>query len=176
MAAKDGDDLTGDLAGGEIAFDAELRGETELSVDGAADLRGDADGGALARWRSLGFVVIVFGAVAVGHPDGLDSLVATGSDEIALGAIDRAEGVKDRRKADGVTFRGELLAEFGGQGRDGAEFGDPVAVEGLGKLSGAEGGLAKVRNQRAKLFNRKAKNRLHQGWCRGLNRFPASGV
>ena len=49
MAAEDGDDLTGDLAGGEIAFDAELGGETELAVDGAADLRGDADSGALAR-------------------------------------------------------------------------------------------------------------------------------
>jgi hypothetical protein len=33
-----------------------------------------------------------------------------------------------------------------------------------------------VRNQRAKLFNRKAEERLHQGWCGALNRFPAGGV
>ena len=48
VTAKDSDDLTGDLAGGEVALDAELRGETELAVDGAADLGGDADGGAFA--------------------------------------------------------------------------------------------------------------------------------
>ena len=84
--------------------------------------------------------------------------------------------MKNGRKTDGVAFRGELLAEFGGKGRDGIEFGDPVAVEGLGELAGAEDGLAEVRNQRAKLFNRKAKERLHQAWCSRLNRFPASGV
>ena len=53
MAAQNGDDLAGDLAGGEIALDAELGGETELAVDGAADLRGDADGGAAACGRRV---------------------------------------------------------------------------------------------------------------------------
>ena len=101
VTAKDSDDLTGDLAGGEVAFDAELRGETELAVDGAADLRGDADGGALAR-RSRLFVV-VFSAVAVGHPDGLDGLVATRCDKVALGAVDGAEGLEDGRQADSVA-------------------------------------------------------------------------
>ena len=44
VAVEDGGDLAGDLARGEVAADAELRGEAELAVDGAADLAGDADG------------------------------------------------------------------------------------------------------------------------------------
>ena len=148
MAAEDRDDLTGDLAGSEVALDAELCGETELAVDGAADLRGDADGGAAARWR-VGVVVGVLGAVAIGHPDRLNSLVATGADEIALGAIDRAEGLKDGRKADVVALGRELLAQRGGQGRDGFEVGQPVAIEGLGQLAGAEFRLVEMRSSGA---------------------------
>ena len=41
-----GDHLAGDFARGEIALQAEFGGEAELAVDGAADLAGDADGGA----------------------------------------------------------------------------------------------------------------------------------
>ena len=46
MAVEDGGDLAGDLACGEVAADAQLGGEAELAVDGAANLTGDADGGA----------------------------------------------------------------------------------------------------------------------------------
>ena len=46
VAVEDGGDLAGDLAGGEVAPDAELRRQAELAVDGAAHLAGDADGGA----------------------------------------------------------------------------------------------------------------------------------
>ena len=51
MAVEDRDDLAGDLAGGEVAADAELGGEAELAVDGAAYLARDADGGA-AVWKT----------------------------------------------------------------------------------------------------------------------------
>ena len=51
VALEDGDDLSGDFAGGEVADDAELGGEAELAVDGAADLAGDADGGVVMRSR-----------------------------------------------------------------------------------------------------------------------------
>ena len=59
MALEDGDDLSGDFSGGEVADDAELRGEAELAVDRAADLAGDADGGV---------VVAGFAAVSAASP------------------------------------------------------------------------------------------------------------
>lgn len=51
VAVKDGGDLSGDLAGGEVAADAEPGGEAELAVNGAAYLGGDADGGPAVRLR-----------------------------------------------------------------------------------------------------------------------------
>src|SRR6202021_34445 len=44
MAVEDGGDLTGDLAGSEVAADTELGGEAELAVHGAPNLAGHADG------------------------------------------------------------------------------------------------------------------------------------
>ncbi len=38
MAVEDGSDLSGDLATGKIALDAELSRKAELTVDGAAYL------------------------------------------------------------------------------------------------------------------------------------------
>ena len=68
VAVEDGDDLAGDLAGGEVALQAELGGEAELAVDGAADLAGDADGGALA-FRPFLFGGFEFGwGAAFFHP------------------------------------------------------------------------------------------------------------
>ena len=49
MSIEDSGDLAGDLAWSEVAADAELSGEAELAVDGAADLAGDADGRAPVR-------------------------------------------------------------------------------------------------------------------------------
>ena len=56
-----------DFAGSEIADEAELRGEAELAIDGAAGLRGDADG---------------LAAVA-GHEDGFDAGGARGGAVVA---------------------------------------------------------------------------------------------
>src|SRR6202020_1393229 len=87
VAVEDGCALAGDLAGGEVAADAEFGGEAELAVDGAAYLAGDAEGGAAVGegcgWvgaRGQGFfflflfgglgAVASFAAIAVGHPDG----------------------------------------------------------------------------------------------------------
>ena len=42
-----GRDLPGDLACGQVAFDSELGRQAELAVDGASDLAGDTNGGAL---------------------------------------------------------------------------------------------------------------------------------
>ena len=72
VAIEDGGDLAGDLARGEVAADAELGGEAELAVDGAADLAGDADGGSLVAGGFSVFRLRGEDAVAVGHPDGFD--------------------------------------------------------------------------------------------------------
>ena len=124
VAVEDGGDLAGDLAGGEIAADAEFGGEAELAVDGAADLRRDADGGAAegaslpAAWvaRVVGVVVrAVACAVAVGHPDGLDGFAVGELDEVALGTVHGACGGGEEGEADGVGL-GEAGAEAGRQG------------------------------------------------------------
>ncbi len=83
---------------------------------------------------------------------------------------------EDGRKADRVAFGGESLTQLDGQGGNGIQVVDPVAVEGLGKLAGAEFGLFKVGYGGAKLLNRKAKQRLHRLRGRRLNRFRAGRV
>ena len=66
MAVEDGGYLAGDLTRGEVAADAELRGEAELTIDGAANLTGDADGGAAVGegggilFRCDGSIFLVF--------------------------------------------------------------------------------------------------------------------
>ena len=54
LVVEDGEDLSGDFAGGEIAVQAEKGRHAELAVDGAADLGGDADGGAGGEWLVAG--------------------------------------------------------------------------------------------------------------------------
>src|SRR5271154_527134 len=117
MSIEDSGDLAGDLAWSEVAADAELSGEAELAVDGAADLAGDADGRAPVReggrvacalfgllfFGGLGAVASLT-AIAVGHPDGLNRLTVGHADEVALGAVDRAGGLDDLGQTDGVAF------------------------------------------------------------------------
>jgi hypothetical protein len=97
LAFEDRNYLACDFARGEVALQAQLCGEAKLAIDGATDLRGDADGGALPGLVSvmegrLRFVLthpfrklprkgwgteILFGfsfvagfaAIALGHPD-----------------------------------------------------------------------------------------------------------
>ncbi len=105
-------DLAGDLARGEVALQAEFGGEAELAVDGAADLRGDADGGAGPAFRVLFASVAGFAAVAFGHPDclhGVSFHICTFKfNEIALSAVGGLEGSGDRRAADPPAFVSQL--------------------------------------------------------------------
>ena len=52
LVVEDGEDLADDFAGGEVAVQAEKGGHAEGAFDGAADLAGDADGGAGRRAAS----------------------------------------------------------------------------------------------------------------------------
>src|SRR6185437_9764463 len=45
VALEHRDHLPGDFSGGKVADNAQLGGEAELAIDGAADLAGDAEGG-----------------------------------------------------------------------------------------------------------------------------------
>ena len=143
VAVEDGGDLAGDLARGEVAADAEFGGKAELAVDGAADLRRDADGGAAegASLPAAGVARVVIDAVAVGHPDGLDSFTVGKLDEVALSAVDGAGGSGEDGEADGVGL-GEGGTEFGGEGRHLVKRGDALAIEGVEELAGAERFLA----------------------------------
>jgi hypothetical protein len=161
LALEHGDDLTGNFAGGQVTDDAEFSREAEVAVDGAADLGGDANGGAALRGAGAasvgrfiegqgGFFRLSFrvrqvsagfrggfGTVAAGHPDGFDGLAVEPGDEVALGAIDGGEGFLDLRQTDGVTRGEEIVTEgFGERGHlvDGA---DPLAVERVLELLGA---------------------------------------
>src|SRR5258705_990558 len=161
MTIEDGGDLAGDLACGEVAADAQLGGETELAVDGAANLTGDADGGAaigegdgiLFRCDGIIFpffllfflgglrAVAAFASVAVGHPDGLDGLAVGHADEVALGAVDGAGGLNDLRETYGVAFGVQEVAEVCGQSGDVVDGCNPLTVKGVLELGGSVGGL-----------------------------------
>ncbi len=71
VAVEHGGDLAGDLAGGEVALDAELCGEAELAVHCAADLRGDADGRAAEAFLGERAEVGAGAAVAAAIPEAL---------------------------------------------------------------------------------------------------------
>ena len=47
LVVEDGEDLADDLAGAQVALQAQQSGHAEGALDGAAYLAGDADGGAL---------------------------------------------------------------------------------------------------------------------------------
>lgn len=76
VTLEDGDDLSGDFSGGEVADDPEFGSEAELAVDGAADLAGNADSGVVMR-GGIGSVA-GFAVVAFGHPDRFDGLAVRG--------------------------------------------------------------------------------------------------
>ncbi len=127
------EDLRDDFAGSEIADEAELRSEAELAIDGAAGLRGNADG---------------LAAVA-GHEDGFNAggarsgAVVTGweREEVADGAVDGVVALADDGERD-FGFVGEAFAEGGGERGHFGEFQDALDVEGLVELGAAVGGLA----------------------------------
>jgi len=128
------EDLRDDFAGSEIADEAELRGETELAIDGAAGLRGDADG---------------LAAVA-GHKDGFDAGGARGG---AIVAGCQREEVADRAVGGVVALAndgerdfglvGEAFAKGGGKRGHFGEVEDAFDVEGLVELGATIGRLAK---------------------------------
>ncbi len=176
VAVEHGGDLSGDLARGEVAADAELGGEAELAVDGAADLAGDADGGAAVGEgggvAGCVFLLLLFGgkgavaafaAVAVGHPDGLDGLAVGHADQVALGAVDGAGGLDDLGQSDSVALGGEGFAQGGGQGGDLVEGGDPLAVDGFDELVGPVGTLAEARHEVGEGVERLAEEGLAVG-------------
>ena len=128
VAVEDRDDLAGDLAGGEVALQAEFGGEAELAVDGAADLAGDADGGAApgSSFRMAGSIrrVLVAGlaVVAFGHPDGFHGFWLSAEpgqlDQVALGSVGGLEDLGNRGTADLPALGGQFLAQSHWQSGD----------------------------------------------------------
>ena len=164
LAVEDGGDLAGDLAWGEVAGDAELGGETELAVDGAAYLGGDADGGSfvgvlgaclvVAGFFEGGFASVAsFASVAAGHPDGLYGLAVGEADEVALGAVDGFGGLDDLGDGEGGDFFEGL---------------DALLVEGLVELGRAVLGEGELLREGAEVFQGLAEEELRVGlWMRG---------
>ncbi len=171
VAVEDGGDLTGDLARGEVAANAELGGKAELAVDGAADLAGDADGGAAVAGSgfSVGFffgsglaAVAALATVAVRHPDGFDGFAVGEAHEVALGAVYGAGGLDDLREADGVAGGGELVTECGGEDGDLVDGGDTLAIEGFEDLAGTVGLVAEAADQGCELGEAHAEEGLRR--------------
>ena len=110
LTIEDRDDLACDFARGEIALQAEFRGEAELAVDGATDLRGDADGGAGPILFAGANFVAGLAVVTLRHPHGFRRFTlwtrAFEFDQVALGAIGGLEGAGDGRTADLPAFGG----------------------------------------------------------------------
>ncbi len=125
--------LRDDFAGREITNQAELRGEAKLAIDGAAGLRGDADG--LAAFA--------------GHENGFDAggtrrraIFAGGEGEkVADGTVCRVVALANDRERD-ARFVGEAFAEGGGERGHFRKVENAFDVEGLVELGAAVGGLA----------------------------------
>ena len=92
-------DLAHYFAGGKIALHPKKSSQAELAVNGAADLAGDADSGAVPRSRNLltaRFTSIArFPAVPFGHPHGFDRLTVLETDQVANGSVVRNEFLVD---------------------------------------------------------------------------------
>ena len=119
------EDLADNFARGEIALEAHEGREAELAIDGAADLRRNAEG-----------VAAVFG-----HEDGFDGAAVVEREEVAVRAIGRGELLRNLRPAE-VGVKGEVVAQRLGQSGDRSPLGNAFAVGGFVELFGAEGGLA----------------------------------
>jgi hypothetical protein len=126
------EDLGHDFAGSEIADEAELRGEAELAVDGAAGLRGDADGLAAVAGHEDGFYT--------GGARGGAVVAGCQREEVADGAVGGVVALADDGERD-AGFVGEAFAEGGGEGGHFREVEDAFDVEGLVELRAAVGGL-----------------------------------
>src|SRR5271166_6287279 len=173
LVVERGEDLANDFAWGEIALEAEKGRHAELAVDGAADLGGDADGGAARTVSSFKFrvssaresferfitgvgAVAGFTAVAFEHPDGFDGLAVGELEEVADGAVGGGEFLIDGRQSNGVAELGELLAQRLGKGGELIEARPALAVEAVQKLAEAIGSLGEAFEKLGKLFIRKA--------------------
>src|SRR6185437_6050450 len=142
-------------SGGKVADNAQLGGEAELAIDGAADLAGDAEGGVEI---AVGLAAVAeLAEIAFGHPDGFDGLAVACVNEVTFGSVDGLKGVGNRGQANGVAGLGEALAKRFREGGQLIKGLDPLAVEGVGKLPGAERGDRKLLKHGCKLFIIKAK-------------------
>ena len=136
------------------AFEGALIAEVFSRLDGGLGVAFKAFGGfffgcGLAAVASLA-------SVAVGHPDGFNSLAVRGADEVALGAVDGTGGLDDLWKANKHSHLGRERITEGLAGRSGhlVEGGDAEAVEGLVELAGAVGFLAQAEAMRAVMSSR----------------------
>ena len=126
------ENLRDDFARRQIADEAELRGEAELAVDGAASLRGDTDGLAAVARHEHGFDAGGAGGGAV--------VAGREREEIADGAVGGVVALADRRQSD-FCFVGEEFAEGGGERGHFGEVEKAFDVERLVELGAAVGGL-----------------------------------
>ena len=114
-------DLPYDLACGQAAFEAHQCCQAEFAIYGAADLAGDADGGAFA----------------FGHPDGFYGFAVVEFEQVAAGTVGGVVDFGDLGEA-----QGEGVAEGFGDGSDFVEAGDALVVDGFVDLLGSEFGVA----------------------------------
>ena len=78
-------------------------------------LRGVGLRGGRSGFDGRSHFVAILGAVALGHPDGLDALAIGEAKQVAHGAIGGDEALLDLRQAERIAFVGEALAQADGQ-------------------------------------------------------------
>ena len=131
-----------------LRCNAHLRREAELAVDGAADLAGDADGGSPGAGAGrLGSAAIsLLSPVAARHPDRLHRLPVLARNQVALGAVDGAEGLDNPGPGNDPALVGHGFSQLARQGMYLVEGGGPLLKHGLKQLAGPVGGLAKLQH------------------------------
>ena len=76
-------------------------------------------------------------------------------DQVALGSIYGAEGLRNPRRGDVPAGGGQSLAQADGEGPDLLQRGDALLKHGLLELAGAVGGLPELLHQVGKLLTGK---------------------
>ena len=174
VAGEHGGDLPGDLARGQVAPNAELRGKAELTVDRAADLTRDANCSALVVATQLQRVI--FRQVAIGHPDRLHRLAVLQPHQITLRAVDGARRLRELWQGNLVA---RLLQRFAHGDRQSGHLGDgpdPLLVECIRQLRDPVGRLSELLHDRAQLRSGGPEQRLGSSGCvhfASLRRAPA---
>ena len=159
-----------------------------MTVDGATNLTGDADGGAavgegggtLFRCDGIIFLffllfflcglgaVAAFASIAVGHPDGLDGLAVGHADEVALGPVNGAGGLDDLGETYGVAICFQEVADVCREGSDLVDGRNSLTVKGVVELDSPVGGLVQPLYQGGEVGQRQAEEGAWSGCFFGI--------